>query len=103
MDDTDLRLDGNAAAGWLQEVFPFEMTLVRTTCSTCAAVEPLGDSHAYANAPGVVVRCRHCQSVLLRVARDPERYWCDLRGASCIEIRVTGASPGAGAELRHRG
>ena len=60
MDDTDLRLDGNAAAGWLQEVFPFEMTLVRTTCSTCAAVEPLGDSHAYANAPGVVVRCRHC-------------------------------------------
>jgi Family of unknown function (DUF6510) len=90
MDDTDLRLDGNAAAGRLQEVFPFEMTLARTTCSTCAAVEPLGASDAYANAPGLVVRCRHCQSVLVRVAGDGDRCWCDLRGASCIEIRVAG-------------
>jgi Family of unknown function (DUF6510) len=88
MDDADLRLDGNAAAGQLQEIFPFEMTLVRTTCSNCAAVEPLGASDAYANTPGLVVRCRHCQGVLLRVAWDAERYWCDLRGASCIEIRV---------------
>ncbi|MFL5821334.1 MAG: DUF6510 family protein [Solirubrobacteraceae bacterium] len=88
MDDSDRRLDGNAAAGHLQEVFPFEMTLVHTTCSGCGAVEPLGATDDYASAPGLVLRCRHCQSVLVRMVRGADRYWCDLRGVSCIEIRV---------------
>ena len=31
------KLDGNAAAGILQEIFPFEMTLVQATCTGCGA------------------------------------------------------------------
>jgi hypothetical protein len=31
------KLDGNAAAGTLQEIFPFEMTLVQATCTGCGA------------------------------------------------------------------
>lgn len=88
MENGDLTLDGNAAAGLLQEVFPFETTLMRITCSGCGAVEALGASAAYTNAPGLVIPCRHCQAALVRVARAEDRYWLDLRGASCLEIRV---------------
>jgi Family of unknown function (DUF6510) len=88
MENGDLTLDGNAAAGVLQEVFPFEMTLAQTTCAGCGAVEALGASHAYANAPGLVIRCRHCQTALLRIAQAEERYWLDLRGVTCLELRA---------------
>ena len=40
--DSELRLDGNSAAGLLQEVFPFEMTNVSVTCAGCGAVGRLG-------------------------------------------------------------
>jgi Family of unknown function (DUF6510) len=42
-----LRLDGNAAAGLLADVFGAEMTIARATCDGCAAVEPLGAVHVY--------------------------------------------------------
>jgi Family of unknown function (DUF6510) len=87
MENGDTTLDGNAAAGLLQEVFPFEMTQVQSTCAGCGAVEELGASHAYANAPGLVIRCRHCQTALVRIAHAGERYWLDLRGATCLELR----------------
>jgi hypothetical protein len=36
----DLTLDGNAAAGLLQELLPFEITTARITCVSCGAVPP---------------------------------------------------------------
>ena len=41
MDDNDLRLDGNAAGGLLNEVFPFEMKAATTICSGCGAMKHL--------------------------------------------------------------
>ena len=63
----DLVLDGNAAAGLLQELLPFEMTTARTVCAGCAAVDRIGALRVYANGPGVVVRCLACGGVQLRV------------------------------------
>ena len=37
MDETELRLDGNAAAGLLAEVFAFEITAAELTCASCGA------------------------------------------------------------------
>jgi hypothetical protein len=91
--DSELRLDGNGAAGLLQEVFPFEMTNVSTTCAGCGAVGRVGAMPVYANAPGVVLRCARCDNVQIRIARDAGRYWVELRGVSCLEI----AAPQAGA------
>jgi hypothetical protein len=88
--DSELRLDGNGAAGLLQEVFPFEMTSIAITCASCRAVGPLGALPAYVNAPGVVVRCARCESVQMRIAHDDGRYWIELRGVSCVEV---GAPP----------
>ena len=35
MDETQLRLDGNAAAGMLREIFVHEMSTARGACASC--------------------------------------------------------------------
>ena len=65
MKEADLMVDGNALAGVLGEVFVHEMTSARVACDGCGEVEPLGAEHAYTQAPGIVLRCRHCDGVLL--------------------------------------
>jgi hypothetical protein len=86
MTDEESFLDGNAAAGLLQELLPFEVTTARTVCASCGAVDRLGALRAYVNAPGTVLRCLACESVQLRVARAGDRYWIDLQGVRCIEL-----------------
>ena len=74
VDETDLRLDGNSAAGVLEEVFAFkESTTAVSTCASCGAVGEVGVLHAYVHAPGTVVRCPRCGAVLMRVVRSAER------------------------------
>lgn len=85
--EPELRLDGNHAAGLLGELFPFEMTSVSATCAGCGAVAPLGALPAYEQAPGLVLRCAECDAVELRIVHDAGRYWIELRGVGCLEIR----------------
>lgn len=84
----ELRLDGNSAAGLLQEVFPFEMTTTSSRCQGCGAIEPLGALMSYVGA-GQVLRCPHCESVVLRIVHSDGRYWLDMRGAGYVELRQT--------------
>jgi hypothetical protein len=86
--EDELTLDGNAAAGALQEVFALEVTAATGTCSGCGATAPLGSLVAYVHAPGVVLRCRGCNSVMIRVVRGDDRCWLDLRGVRSLELRV---------------
>lgn len=88
MDETDLRLDGNAVAGVLDEIFAFEMTTAVSTCASCGAVGEVGVLHAYVHAPGTVVRCPRCGAVLMRVVRSEERLWVDVQGVRSLEFRV---------------
>ena len=46
------KLDGNAAGGILQEIFPFEMTLVQATCTGCGATDALGTLAVYMHGMG---------------------------------------------------
>lgn len=82
------RLDGNAIGGVLLEVFGAEMTAVPGSCAHCGAREQLAVTDVYLDAPGIVVRCRHCQGVLLRIVRGGERIWLDLSGLGSIEIQA---------------
>jgi Zn finger protein HypA/HybF involved in hydrogenase expression len=88
MDEQDLKLDGNAAAGMLRELFTFELTTARGRCDNCGAVAEVGAVFVYANAPGIVLRCPQCESVLLRVSANGGRYWVDMRGLSWLEIHA---------------
>ncbi len=63
------RLDGNAIGGVLLDVFGVEMTVVPGVCAHCGAREALAATDVYVDAPGIVVRCRHCEGVLLRIVR----------------------------------
>jgi Zn finger protein HypA/HybF involved in hydrogenase expression len=88
MEMQDLKLDGNAAAGALQTVFAVEITGAAGTCAHCGAVELVGAVAVYSQAPGIVLRCPHCDGVLLKLATDGERCWLDLRGVSTLEVRL---------------
>jgi hypothetical protein len=81
-----LRLDGNAAAGVLREVFGSEMTTALGTCGSCGAVDPVGAVHVYVSA-GMVLRCPSCEAVLMRIVESESRLWVDLTGLRSIELR----------------
>jgi Family of unknown function (DUF6510) len=74
MADTDLRLDGNAVAGILGEIFVQDMTTASIKCGGCGEVELLGAEHVYMRAPGTVMRCCHCEGVLLVIMERDDRF-----------------------------
>jgi len=80
------KLDGNAAAGILQAIFPFEMTLVQATCAGCGTTNAIGATAAYMHGMGTVVRCPVCDTALIRVAQTKGRYWLDMRGVRVLQI-----------------
>jgi hypothetical protein len=73
-------LDGNAIAGQLMEVFGYELTSAVGTCVSCGAVACVAESTVYLCAPGTVVRCRSCQSILMVLAPIREITCVDLAG-----------------------
>jgi Family of unknown function (DUF6510) len=89
MNSDKRRLDGNAAAGLLQEIFPFEMTMAHIRCAGCSTVEPVGAEMVYMDAPGMVMRCVHCESVLLTIVHGDGRYWLEMRGAVWLQIAAS--------------
>jgi hypothetical protein len=91
MDGDEGRLDGNAMGGILGEIFPFEMTVATTLCDNCGATEPVGKQPVYADAPGMIMRCVHCDNVLIRIAHGGRRYWLDMRGVVCLQLEEPGS------------
>lgn len=89
MDSDVMRVDGNAMAGVLSEVFVHEMTTARIACGGCGEVEQIGAEHAYMQAPGIVMRCCHCENVLLVVTPAREKYLLGPGRARWIEIEAT--------------
>jgi len=86
MEDADLRLDGNAAAGLLAEVFRAEMTTAEVTCAGCGMVAAVAELMRYGHEMGAILRCAGCDTAVIRVARTRRRYWLDLRGARMLRL-----------------
>ncbi len=81
-------LDGNAAAGILQAIFPFEMTLVQVTCTGCSTTNAIGATAVYMHGMGTIVRCPVCDTALIRVAQTKGRTFLDMRGVRVLQIRA---------------
>ena len=79
-----VRLDGNAAAGILSEVFVPDITTAGSTCANCGTIRAIGALLAYAHGMGTVLRCPSCDAVVLRVARTPTRLLLDPTGARLV-------------------
>lgn len=86
--DRDRKLDGNAVAGVLDEVFMTEMTMAMGTCAGCRSVAPLAEVDVYMDAPGAVLRCRACGQVLMTVVRARDRVWLGLQGLRVLELSM---------------
>jgi hypothetical protein len=72
------RLDGNAIAGTLFNVFGREMTMARGTCASCGSSAPLGELAVYLPAPGVVARCYRCENLMMVIV--------EIRGIQCVDL-----------------
>lgn len=81
MQTEELRLDGNAAAGILYDVFAREMTMVHVSCNGCKQQGPIGALLEYGHGMGVVLRCPACDTLVLRIAFS--------RGLSCVDLAGT--------------
>jgi hypothetical protein len=90
MENADLRLDGNAAAGLLSEIFVGEMTSALGTCGSCGVTNALGSAQLYTQAPGAVLRCPNCTAILLCVTRMRQELLLDLSGLSRVRIVEAG-------------
>ncbi len=82
----ELMLDANAAAGLLQEIFGTDMTAAPTECANCGQEGEIGTLLAFMQAPGVVLRCPACESVVVRITQTPDAFYIDARGAVYLRL-----------------
>ena len=83
---SDLVLNGNAAAGLLQEIFVSDITSARIQCGACGSIAAVGSLHLYAAQMGAVLRCVHCDSVVMRAVHTSHDRWLEMTGARSLRF-----------------
>jgi hypothetical protein len=86
MQTEEMRLDGNAVAGSLLDVFSVDVTAAMATCAGCGAERLVGALLEYGHGMGVVLRCPGCDSVMIRLVRAPGYVRLDATGVSVLTI-----------------
>jgi ribosomal protein S27E len=91
MDETQLRLDGNAAAGMLRELFVYDISAASGECASCGAIAQVGGQHLYMQplSPGAVLRCQACENILMVFVHAGGRYRLGMQGLKWLEIQAT--------------
>lgn len=79
-------VDVNTVAGALRDVFAVDLTVAVGRCAGCGDTSPLALAKLYGPAPGMVLRCRDCDGVLMRMVAAPDRTWLDLTGLSFVQV-----------------
>src|ERR671913_2066469 len=87
-DEGATRLDGNAAAGLLSEVFCGEPSSAVIICAGCGTTAAIGALPAYGLELGAILRCPHCDTAVLRVGAAGARVLVDFPGAGSPRGRV---------------
>jgi uncharacterized protein DUF6510 len=83
---SDLVLDGNAAAGLLQEIFVLEITTAQIECRACGSTGAVGSLRLYAEPMGAVLMCTRCDGILMRAVHTPHGRWLEMTGARCLRF-----------------
>jgi len=89
MNDDAMVLDGNAAAGALESLFAFDVTMAVVRCGDCGASGPLAELRFFGSPQAMVLRCRHCDAVNIRLLETDRAINLDLAGTARLEIRRT--------------
>jgi hypothetical protein len=85
---SDLALDGNAAAGVLHEIFVTDTTAAQIQCEACDSISAVGSLRLYAAPMGAVLRCIHCDSILMSAVRTPHGRWLQMSGARYLRFSL---------------
>ena len=93
-------VDGNAIGGLLIDAFGTEMTAASSTCAACGARRPVAELVVYRQAPGAVVRCRTCGSVLMVLVRRTDMTSVDLSGLADLGQPGSAFIPAGGIQDR---
>jgi hypothetical protein len=80
-------VDGNAAAGLLEEIFAPEITSALVECEACGHIAPVASLRIYALAMAAVLRCPHCDGLLMRAVHTAHGRWLEMRGARYLRFR----------------
>jgi hypothetical protein len=88
-DEATTRLDGNAAAGVLTQVFCGEPSSALIVCAGCGATSAIGALMAYGLELGAILRCPQCDMAVLRLGAAGATLWLDLRGAVSLRVRIS--------------
>jgi len=83
-DVDDYALDGNAIGGMLMEIFGSDMTTAVGTCRGCGASAEVAEFAVYMPRLGIVVRCRHCDAVLMVFVKIHDVTCVDLEGLASL-------------------
>ena len=67
------------------DLFGVEMTASPCVCAGCGTREEVARLGVYVGA-GIVVRCCHCEAVMIRIVEAGERIWLDLSGTISLEL-----------------
>lgn len=86
MSDDAAALDGNAAAGTLGSLFAFDVTTAIVRCGSCDASGPLAELRLFGAPQAMVLRCRRCDAVNIRLLETARATNLDLSGAARIEL-----------------
>jgi hypothetical protein len=79
-------VDGNALAGPLSEYFRVDVTTAVGRCAGCGDTTQLARAMVYPDEMGLVVRCSHCDDVLMTLVTGPDRSWLDLSGIGNLQL-----------------
>jgi Family of unknown function (DUF6510) len=92
MTSSDLGSDATALAGPLHDLLRVEVTTAIGRCTGCGRTAPMAQVRVFDHAPGVIARCPTCDQVLLRLVRDHDHAWLDLRGLVYLQLPVPQAT-----------
>jgi len=67
------------------ELVGADLTASISVCGGCGAHEEMARLDVYTGA-GTVVRCRHCEAVMIRIVQARDRTWLDLSGTASLEL-----------------
>jgi hypothetical protein len=84
--DSQLVLDGNAAAGLLQQIFVTEITSALVQCQACGLTAAVGSLRLYSAPMGAVLRCTQCDGIIMRAVETPHGRWLEMTGARCLRL-----------------
>ena len=79
-------LDGNSVGGLLDELFGQDMTMHLGCCDACGAIRVLAEVNVYRDAPGDVMRCPSCGSVLVVVVSSDRGIRVTVESLRWIEF-----------------